>query len=354
MLALAGDLEPVHCSTALFDRDPWVLGCPNGVVDLRTGNFRPGKPTDLVSHTTVAPYDPEAQAPRFMRALEQLACGNVELITYLQRIFGLCLTGTVDARSLFILYGPTGANGKTTIVEAFAHMLGDYAQHAPHELLLVHRNGGATPDIARLAGARFVTMSEAPTSSSFNEVTLKQLTGGDTITARHLFRNHQQLTPTWTLMMLANNLPAVKEPGNAMWDRLKIVPCDNRIKPADRKPDLAARLRREAAGILAWAVRGAADYARNGLGRCDAVDEATDEFRRDSEPLLTFIEDCCLVDDGAFTTTKDLHDRYRQWVGPSPSMSMTTFSGRLKTLHHSGRNGRIAGKPSGFFGISLR
>jgi putative DNA primase/helicase len=337
MVALAETDADVVASIDDLDADPYALNVQNGTVDLLTGELRDHDQADHITKLAPVFYDPAAKCPTWDGFLETSFDGEHELIRFLQRGIGYSLTGSTTAQVMFILHG-RGANGKSTFLETVRSMLGDYAQQAPADLLMQARanRGGATPDLARLPGARFVSAVETGEGRKLDEPLVKQITGGDRIAARRLYRDVFEFTPTHKLWLATNHLPEVRGTDEAIWRRIRLVPFTVTIPEAKRDKGLAAKLRLELPGILAWAIRGCTDYLADGLEEPDAVKAATQSYRDDMDELGAFLEERVQIEetlDAARLTVKAsvLFTMYEYWCrgsGISP-MSSTAFGRQL-------------------------
>lgn len=328
---------------AALDSHPYQLNTPGGVVDLTTGHITPSNSTQLHTRcTTVAP-DFTLPAPRWERFLADTFAGDPELTTYVQRLLGISLIGEVLEQVLPFAYG-SGANGKTTMLGAIQRIIGfgetGYAISAPAEILLATRNQDHPASIAQLSGARLVVTSELEDGQQFAEARVKQLTGRDAINARFMRQNPFTFIPSHTLWVLANHRPNVKAGGPAFWRRMAMLPFLHTVPVADRDPHLEDRLvNDEGPAILAWCIRGAADYLNHGLAVPASVAEATQAYERDQDTITRFIDDMC--ETGAHTLphmrTKvaSLRSEYEAWChveGETP-LNAKAFTQALRTQH---------------------
>jgi putative DNA primase/helicase len=314
-----------------LDADPWLLNVANGTLDLRTGALRPHDPADLLTRLAPVAYDPQAAAPTWEAFLERILAGSRELIEFLQRAVGYALTGDTREQVLFILYG-TGANGKSTLLAALAGMLGDYAQHTPGETLLSRRPGCVPNDVARLRGARLVMAVEAEENERLAESLVKQMTGGDPLTARFLHHEWFEFTPDFKLFLATNHNPLIRGTDLAIWRRIRRIPFAVTIPEAEQDRTLSDRLRAELPGILAWAVRGCLAWQRDGLGLPPEVQCATADYRLEMDVLANFLEDCCLQKPAAQVAVQALYQAYTGWcqANGEPPLAKRTFGCRLK------------------------
>ena len=312
-LELAKSVGRIPVGPEELDMDVWLLNCTNGTVDLRTGELRPHRHEDMITKLCPTKYDPTVKAPRFLDFLNEIFEGGSAIIEFIQRAAGYSLTGVIREHCLFILHG-SGANGKTTLVEAIAAALGDdYAQRAPVELLLKKRSGSIPTDVARLRGSRFVSAQEVDQGCMIAESLVKTLTGGDKVTARLLYRDYFEFAPTHKLFLCTNHRPEIRGTDHAIWRRIKLVPFTVTIPPEEQDLGLLDKLKREAPGILAWAVKGCLLWQQVGLREPTEVSEATQEYRREQDTLAEFLAQCCVQEKTAEVRAGELHAAYRGW-----------------------------------------
>lgn len=306
-----------------LDSDPWALNTPSGTLDLRTQTLRPHDPADGITMVTKGAYVEGAQAPTWEAFLERIL-PDAEVRGFLRRLAGVACLGRVREQVLAILWG-SGANGKSTLTHALHHTLGDYAYAAPVELLLGRRaSGAATPEIAALRGRRLVTVAETREDGRLPTERVKVLTGGDPITARHLYAAPLTFEPTHTIWLATNHRPRITDDGDAIWRRVVLVPFGVRIPEEEQDPELPARLEAEADGILAWVVRGVAEYLADGLRPPQAVRAATAEYRSSEDAFGAWLAECCVVEEGAWTATARLRESYAAWAARSGAEELTS------------------------------
>src|SRR5215217_2810585 len=312
-----------------LDASPDLLNVLNGTIDLRSGKLREHRREDLITRVAPVEYDPDANAPAWETFLERVLPGE-ELRAFVQRALGYSATGDTSEQCMFINHGG-GANGKSTFQEAIAAALGDYAMRAPTEMLLTKRSGGIPNDIARLKGSRFVASSETEEGRRLAESLIKDLTGQDTVTARFLWAELFEFTPTHKLWLSTNHKPEIRGTDNAIWRRIRLIPWTVTIPPAEQDKQLSTRLRGELPGILAWIVRGCLEWRREGLRAPDEVRRATGAYRAEMDVLAGFLAECCELDTGHWEYAKDLYECYKRWCDengerPEPQRK---FGGRL-------------------------
>jgi putative DNA primase/helicase len=293
----------------------------------------PHRPEDLITKLAPVNYDPDAKCPTFEKFLERIMDGDQQLIGYLQRCLGYAMTGDVSEKALFVLVGD-GDNGKTTLVEAIRYVLGDYAGQVPIESLMTRQSEGIPHDIARLKGLRFVTSSEVEQGRKLAESKIKQITGMGTLQARHLYGEYFEFTPSHKIFMDTNHMPEVRGADNAIWNRLKVIPFNVSIPEAEKDKKLLEKLKAEAAGILAWAVRGCIEWQKNGLGEPSTVTAAVGAYREEMDTISQFVDEECERGASLEITSEDLYGAYREWCAryDEEPRSQKAFGGRLAEL----------------------
>lgn len=313
LLELASTEPEVATGPDVFDQAPWTLNVLNGTLDLQTATLRAPAREDLLTKVAPIAYEPAATCPRWDRFLEEIFPDDREIIEFVQRAVGYTLTGDTREQCLFFCHGQ-GANGKSVFLELLHDVLGtDYAQAAPFATFLARQQDGPRNDLARMRGARLVSASEAPGGRALDEAVLKQIVGGDTVTARFLHEEFFEFRPEFKLWLRANHRPPVREQTIAFWRRVRLIPFSVVIPPEQRDPDLSAKLTQELPGILAWAVRGCLAWAREGLGAPAAVTQATESYRAENDFLGEFLDARCLLEPGVWTATSDLYTAFTAW-----------------------------------------
>jgi putative DNA primase/helicase len=316
-LALARTMLPIADSGRGWDDKPGIVGSPNGVVELRTGTLRDGRPSDRITKNVGMDYLPEAQCERWERFLVQVFDGDRDLIAYVQKLVGYSLTAEATLDLVLFLMG-IGRNGKSTFLNTITSIFADYAHDLPAIALLEERHSSHTTEVADLESTRFVTAIEV-TDHKLNSGRLKQLSGGDGITARKMRQDNISFPQTWQLWLSTNHQPRLDDSSLAAWERVKVIPFRRQflLDSEATDPDLEAKLRAEGEGILRWAVHGAIAFYAEGLGETPSVViEATDEYREDVDPLTPMIERGYLVEDpDAWSSTQELYDlAYRAYA----------------------------------------
>ncbi|HXI58335.1 MAG TPA: phage/plasmid primase, P4 family [Polyangia bacterium] len=284
----------------VWDNDPWLLGTPGGTVDLRTGTLRPARPGEGVTRITAVEPAPdggggEDGCPLWFRFLREATGGDEALIGFLQRWFGYCLTGVTDEHALIFVYGD-GGNGKGVLMNTIAGIMGRLATVASMDTFTASRNERHPADLAMLAGARLVVASEVDEGQVWAEARIKQITGGDPITARFMRMDFFTYTPRFKLTISGNHKPRLRNVDNAARRRFNIVPFIRRPVVPDAR--LGWKLRAEWPAILRWMIDGCVAWRRDGLERPAAVLDATKSYFETQDYFSRWLEERCVIDAG--------------------------------------------------------
>lgn len=332
-----------------WNADAWVLGTPAGTADLRTGKIRPARP---VAHITklaaVAPG--EGQPTRWLRFLSEAVAGDAEMIGFLQRWCGYCLTGSTQEHAFAFIHGP-GGNGKSVFLNVVAGILGDYAVTAAMETFTEARNDRHSTELAMLCGARLVTASETEQGRGFAEAKVKAITGSDPITARFMRQDNFTYRPQFKLMIAGNHAPSLRNVDEAMRRRLNILPFV--VKPANPDRDLESKLREEWPQILAWMIAGCVDWQANGLSRPGGVAKATEDYFADQDLFGQWLDERCERGEGKWEQPTPLFHSWCDYARDAGDQAGNAkdFKATLE------RRGIMRGKTGGlkvYRGVSLR
>ena len=319
------DLTKNYLYAAEVDADPYTLNCENGTLDLHTLELRPHNSMDYITKLANASYDPDSTSERWTNFLES-ALPDDSVRRYLQTYIGLALIGTVREHLLTIATG-SGRNGKGVLKESLQHALGDYAISVDSDMLISSRHGdkkSASEQAAmmELRGARLVSMSELPKGVKMDESTMKNLTGGDTVTAKHMGQNPVNFAPSHSFLMLTNDLPKVDPDAQAVWDRLRVVPFDVSFRGREDH-SLTGDLQLAADAILTWAVEGLRSYQQEGLKPPARVLESTRDYHNEQDSISRFIADECVTHADARALPAELLDAYNAWAAVNGERQLT-------------------------------
>ncbi|MGL5632082.1 MAG: phage/plasmid primase, P4 family, partial [Azovibrio sp.] len=344
--------DPQHAATAEeWDADVWALNTPGGVVDLRTGRIRDHRREDRMTKVTTATV--KGKCSTWHTFLKDITGGDAELVAYLHRIVGYCLTGVTHEHALFFLYG-TGANGKSVFLNVLTTILGDYAANAPMDTFMEARTERHPTDLAGLRGARFVSSIETEQGRRWNESKVKAITGGDKVSARFMRQDFFEYIPQFKLVIAGNHKPSIRNVDDAMKRRLHLIPFTVTIPPERRDGRLTEKLLQERDGILAWAVEGCLLWQQGGLKPPPAVVSATEEYFEAEDALGQWIEARCLLTKTCREGVSELFSDWREWAEQAGEYvgSVKRFS-ELMT-NRKFEKCRLHGGARAIAGISLR
>jgi putative DNA primase/helicase len=313
-LALARSERPIADNGKDWDADPWLLGVANGVVDLRTGQPRDGRPEDRITLALPWCFDPDARAERWERFITEIFNDDADLINYVWRAIGYSLSGSVREQIFFLCRG-AGSNGKSLFLSILRAIFGPLAINAAFATFEFSCRQAASNDLASLADRRLVTASETAEGTRLNEARIKALTGGDTMTARYLYAEFFEFEPVAKIWLSVNHRPAVTDDSEGFWRRMREIPFTRQFLGDAADDGLGDKLKVEAEGILAWAVRGCLAWQERPLKNPPAcVLAATADYRAASDPLSDFLAEHCIVGPGYMASAADLYKTYGEWA----------------------------------------
>jgi putative DNA primase/helicase len=332
MLELAKSEPGIPILPDQLDRHPMLLNCPNGTVDLLTGTLREPRREDYLTKLCPTEHHPDATCPLWLTTLAKIFKGNDQLIGYVQQLLGYCLTGDVREQIFPIFWG-SGANGKSTIINIILAMLGDdYAIKASRDLFLAIKGDKHPTTLAQLHGKRLVVCVETSDAARLDEALVKEMTGGDPISARRMREDYWTFYPTHKTILVTNHRPEIRGTDEGIWRRQRLIPFDVRIPDAEQDKQLSEKLKAELPGILAWCVRGCLEWQKNGLGTPDAVMAATKEYRQDQDVLARFVSECCRQGQRDYAVKSSLlYDAYKKWAERSgePPVKLRQFGAAM-------------------------
>jgi putative DNA primase/helicase len=316
MLAMARCRRSVVVSVAQLDRHRHLLACRNGTVDLRTGELLEADPAHLITRGVAVDHVPDTTSTEWSDFLNTIFNNNTEMIDYARRLMGYSITGEVGEHLLPIFNG-TGANGKTQFITAIMAPLAEHAAMAPEGLLVEAKHEQHPERLATLRGKRLIVSSELEHRAVLAESLVKSITGGDRISARHLYGQRFDFEPSHTVVLVTNHAPKVHGTDEAIWRRLRMVPFTVTIPAGDRIPDYGRILAEQhGEAIVAWLVAGAVEWYRDGLGEAEPVRQATFDYRKREDVFQHYLEECTITISGR-TKVKDLQAVWREWAKAS-------------------------------------
>jgi len=318
--------EPMAIRGDELDRNPYLLACKNGVIDLKTGLRRDGRPEDyLLKASPIEWTGIDEACPSWEKFLTEIFSENEQLVKFVDRVLGYALVGISPEHIIVVLSG-RGRNGKGTIVDILSFILGRLAGPIRAEMLLDQSryasSAGPTPDIMALRGLRMAFASETDENAKISPSRVKWLTGNDELTGRNPHDKYETtFRPTHTLFLLTNHKPHAPADDFAFWERVRLVPfelsyVDRDIRSENERvadKDLPEKLKLEASGILAWLVRGCLLWQKEGLDPPPVVKKATEEYRRDEDIMADFMDECCILDETVEVGASNLYTVFEAW-----------------------------------------
>ena len=326
--------DRIQTRLSLFDADPMMFNAANCAVNLATGEAVEHHPSQMFRHQSPIAYNPAAKCPLWERFLLRVQ-PDPAMREWLQMVLGYSLTGRMDEHAIFLHNGP-GATGKTTFLEVVMEVMGNYGQKLDRETLLSKgsQNTSIPADVARMAGARFLAASETATGRKLDDERVKELVGGDRMTARHLHKDFFEFRPTGKIHMATNHLPGFESGGDGMGRRLRLVPWEVIIPEDERDKTLKDRIvATESEGVLAWLVRGAVAWAASpGLVTPEEVQKRSNQHIEEADPVWPFIHERLDVGDEFETEFQAIYGAYASWsqLNGNKPMSGRAFSMALR------------------------
>lgn len=335
-------LLPVTNET--FDNDFDLFNVQNGFVDLKAGKLNDHERKNYFTKISNVEYTDKADCPKWDEFLNDIFLGNQELVRFIQRAVGYSLSGHTSEQVLFVLYG-NGRNGKSVFLDILNEVFGNYSTNIQPQAIMASKNqSDASPEIAKLDGARLVTTTEPNEGERFDEGLLKQLTGGDRVSARKLYENEFEFTPQFKLWMATNHKPYVRGRDEGIWRRFIIIPFDKQIPLHEIDRDLTKKLKRELPAIMRWCVDGFLEWQRIGLSEPAIIKEQRDEYRVEMDSIAAFINECCEINPMQKVKSSELFGAYDRWAKENHQhiMSSTKFGKelvqRIKRKKYQGTN----------------
>lgn len=335
-----------------WDKDPFLLGTPDGTVDLRTGKMRAPDPVDGITKLTSVSPSISADCPLWLKFLDESTGADTELIRLLQQWCGYCLTGDTREHALVFIYGG-GGNGKSVFLNTVSHIMCDYATMAAMDTFTASRSDKHPTDLAMLRGARLVTASETEEGKAWAEARIKSLTGGDTISARFMRQDFFSFKPQFKLCIIGNHKPVLQNVDDAARRRFNILPFIR--KPA--KPDraLEPKLLGEAPAILRWMIDGCLDWQQHGLVRPASVTQATAAYFDEQDTFAQWLADCCRAEPDNVFLFERTPDLFASWKRYAENAGETALGGKAfaERMRKHGFASKKTARDRGFTGIKL-
>lgn len=303
-----------------FDANPYLINCRNGTYDLQKMEFREHDWHDFLTMQTNFDYTlQDAECPRWERFIQEVTCNDADKADYLQKALGYSMLGTANEECMFILHGKTTRNGKSTLLSAIHHLLGDYASVSPVSIICKSDRSknaeAASPVLASLKGKRFVTMAESNQYGRLDEETIKQLTGGEEIKARNLYEAASTFLPQFTLWLSCNDLPSVNDKSLFASDRVRVIEFNRHFSEDEQDKNLKTEFQTPEAmqGIFTWLLEGYFKYKRFGLKMSPAMRQVVKQYEKDNDLVLQFLEEKCEKKEKVYTRQTTLFNAYKIW-----------------------------------------
>ncbi|RFU00644.1 DNA primase [Staphylococcus haemolyticus] len=323
-------LLPVTNET--FDNDFNLFNTQNGFINLKQGVINDHEKQNYFTKISNVEFTDKADCPKWEEFLNDIFLGNQELVRFVQRAVGYSLSGYTTEQVLFILYG-NGRNGKSVFLDILNEIFGNYSTNIQPQAIMASKNqSDASPEIAKLDGARLVTTTEPNEGERFDEGLLKQLTGGDRVSARKLYENEFEFTPQFKLWMATNHKPYVRGRDDGIWRRFVIIPFDKQIPINEIDRELTNKLKRELPAIMKWCVDGFLEWQRIGLSEPAIIKEQRDEYRTEMDSISSFIEECCEIDYKYRVSASELFNAYDNWAKRNNQHKMTNVKFATEVL----------------------
>lgn len=348
VLTLAKAESGISTPADAWDRDPMVLNTPAGPFDLETG-----KPvalrTDLDLYTQVTSVAPDAamRMPNWLRFVSEIFNNDLEMVEFMQRLAGYCLTGDRREQKLPFFWG-VGSNGKSVFLDLLLSIMGSYALNLPSEALMRQQHPAHPTELAQLRGKRLAVSSELEDGTYWAESRIKALTGDATLTARFMRQDFFEFRQTQKHIVSGNFKPRLKGDDPAIARRMVLVPFNERFTGTRCDPLLPKKLEAEHSGILAWAIAGARKWARDGLLIPQSVRDASAEYLNANDDICLWVEECCVTGPLHRTPTATLYKSFSDWKGANGerAQSVNPWSARMaqrfkqyRTMHGRGFEG---------------
>jgi len=318
------------------DKNVYILNVKNGTLNLRTGLIKKHERKDFLTKLIDVEYSAKTQCPNWLEFINKIFTGDKELINYIQKSIGYSLTGDSRLQCFYILHGK-GSNGKGTFMQVISKLMGPYYSTLMPESLMERtgNNEGAREDLAKLESTRFVCVNECDENKYFDENLLKRMSSGanEKFTVRRMYEKYFDLSPEFKMWMTTNSLPRIKGTDKGIWRRVRKIPFEYDFD-LDENKDLNffdEKLLPEITGILNWALEGCLKWQQEGMEVPEAVMVELEKYKSDMDPILRFIEDCCVVSETCKVRIPDLYENYIDWSHENKEyvLSSIKFSKKL-------------------------
>lgn len=314
-----------------LDSNNYLLGFKNGIIDFKEKCFRPGRPEDYVSKCTNIDYVPlrktkqKKEISEIKDFMEQLF--PVESLNkYMWEHLASCLLGT-NKNQTFNIYTGCGSNGKSKLVELMSMILGEYKGSVPITLITQKRQsiGSTSSEIVQLKGTRYAVMQEPSKGARINEGIMKEITGGDPIQGRALFKDTITFVPQFKLVVCTNVLFDIGSNDDGTWRRIRV--CDFMSKFVDKPSsdddeqnkyhfpkdkNIDNNFKRWAPVFMSMLVELA--YEKQGdVEDCELVMATSNQYREGQDYLAEFVKDKIQKKQGSKIKKTALTEEFKKW-----------------------------------------
>lgn len=337
-LSLAQTLPGLACDLQHFDTRDDELNVRNGVLNLQSGALREHDRESLHTKLSDVEFIEGAECPLFEAFIDEIFEGDQGLLGYCQRVFGYCLSGRTTEQVFFLLHG-SGANGKSTLVRLLLDLVGDYGSQLTSETLLRQMNRSQTNDLARLRGVRVAVANEFSAGRKLDEALMKQLTGGERVSARMLYREFAEFEPKCKILVSSNHLPDITGTDYGIWRRVHLLPFEFTVPEGRRDPALNQKLRAELPGVLNWSLIGYNAWREGGLRPPQVVRSAVEQYRSERDSVGSYVEEACQIGPKYSCTNQAVYDDYEFWCDSTgrDALSKTEFLKEFRNRFSSER-----------------
>ena len=339
MIDLAPPIDGMNADSSEFDTNPYLLNCKNGVVDLLKLELLSHDPDLKQTKLADVNYDWSANCPKWEKFISEVTCGDIELAGFLQRSFGISISGDVSCQAFWIHHGH-GANGKSTAIEVISSLLGDYAGPIATEALLSNSRGQQKEraiTTGTLVGKRLAVASEPDSGMQLSEGMIKSLTGSETVQARTLYKDPVKAKPCWHPHFTVNHRPNIRGTDDGIWRRAMLTPWNATFSGDRANPNLKEELLEESSGILNWLIFGFVQYRElGGLHPPESVLAAKADYREENDTFATWMNEHCDFSEDQKTSSADLYASFSAWckINNEPISGQSNFGMELKKRNY--------------------
>jgi P4 family phage/plasmid primase-like protien len=297
----------------------------NGVYDLDMMEFREGRPEDMISFGTnndYVPFDPSCKYSMEIKNYLAQVLTRPNVREYVLKLFSTFLHGAVKEQKFYIWTG-SGSNSKSKLIELFEYSFGDYCCKFPITLLTQKRaaSNAATSELARAKGKRFACLQEPSEDEKINIGLMKELSGGDKILARAIYKEPVEFKPQFKLLLLCNHLPSVPSDDGGTWRRIRVVEFTSKFvdnpKEENEFPidlELGEKIEKWKLYFIPMLLDYYKLYKSEGLLEPEDVLSCTRDYKRNNDHIADFIHNCIEKESSSFLSLNDAFLELKSWV----------------------------------------